>query len=215
VRAQADSTKCTSNLRQIGSAINLYCNDNDSRLPGPLSHLQYPRNDSAGTPREGSLARLLEKYLDLEDKRGGGSTEHKNTVFLCPSWQKAMKNADAPSYTMNFRDQIKAGDETGTASGDQPPWGDVSQGSEPVKKAMLSTWPITENAKKPGEDREYMNLAETWALKDTDQKDFDNETPVPGERGQLALDPVHETHRNALFYDFHVGKLDLDDTVKR
>ncbi|HEX8313140.1 MAG TPA: type II secretion system protein, partial [Chthoniobacteraceae bacterium] len=144
IRAQADSTKCTSNLRQIGAAINLYCNENDGRLPGPLSQMQYPRNDST-SPRSGSLANLLEKYLDLEDKRGGTASEHLNTVFLCPSWQKVMKNVDAPSYTMNFRDTIKAGDSTGSASVEQPTWGDASAGSEPVKKSMLSTWPLTAN----------------------------------------------------------------------
>jgi hypothetical protein len=178
--------------------------------------MQYPRNDKTA-PREGSLAALLEKYLDLEDKRGAASTEHMNTVFLCPSWQKAMKNVDAPSYAMNFRDKIKGGNETGSASVEQSPWGEPDV-AEPVKKGMLTTWSIEENSgntEKPEDGREYMNLAETWAMKDTDQKDYDNETPVPSERGQLPLEPVHDTHRNALFYDFHVGKLDLDDKIKR
>ena len=212
VKAQADSTKCSANLRQIGAAIILYSNENDSRLPGPLTQVQYPRVEAAGDPkREGSLGALLESYLDLEDKRKGEGLEHRNTVFLCPSWARVMKNAQAPVYVMNFEDTIEAG----ATGAQQPPWGDKAKpDAEPVKRPVLTGWPRTAKTEKI-EGQEYMNLADTWAMKDSDQPDFDDETPVPAERSQMALKPVHEDHRNALFYDFHVGKLDLKDKVKR
>ena len=35
-RAAADSTKCASNLRQIGMEVNAYINDNDYTFPGGL-----------------------------------------------------------------------------------------------------------------------------------------------------------------------------------
>ena len=212
VREQGDSTKCTANLRQVGIAINLYTNENEGRLPGPLAHAQHTRWKGVST-HEGTLAEKLEKYLDLQQEAPGAGkpgTEQRNTVLVCPSWKRVMKEQDVPVYVMNFRDQIPSQE----GSGLQPPWGSVEEGSEPVTKAALTTWPKTRETE-DNKNQEYMDLSRTWAMKDADQEDFVNEQPAPPSAAQMPLKPVHGDHRNVLFYDFHVGKMETDDRIRQ
>jgi prepilin-type processing-associated H-X9-DG protein len=51
-------------------------------------------------------------------------------------------------------------------------------------------------------------------MKDGDQEDYGNASRQPAILSQLPPKPVHGDHRNALFYDFHVGKMRLDDTLQ-
>jgi prepilin-type N-terminal cleavage/methylation domain-containing protein len=210
VREGADSTKCAANLRQVGTAINLYTSDNDGYLPGPLDQGQYARKDAGGQKRKGQLAELLEKYLELEDKQKGQATEadRRTTVMVCPSWARVMKLQDSPVYVLNFDDRLP----DDTAGEGQVPWGDIDGGSQPVKKAALSEWKQTRTPE-PGERvAEMVNLSETVALKDSDQEDYNtNRETKPPFIGLLPPKPVHGTHRNALFYDFHVGRVSLED----
>jgi prepilin-type processing-associated H-X9-DG protein len=58
-----------------------------------------------------------------------------------------------------------------------------------------------------------MTPSQIWAMKDGDQEDYANAPRQPGFLSQLPMKPVHGEHRNVLFYDFHVGRLGLDDKV--
>ena len=53
-----------------------------------------------------------------------------------------------------------------------------------------------------------LNLAEVWAVKDADQAYFQeiNEPSAKAAEGLLPT-PAHGDHRNALFHDFHVGRV--------
>ena len=204
VRAKADSTKCATNLGQVGFAITAYCGENNGVLPGPLSEAQYPRWTSGDPRAKGSLVRILERYLSTpEDKK----TDNKkpDTVMFCPSWARAMKNQDGPVFVMNFEDRL-------TEYDDRVPWGDVDANIEPVNKSMLGSWRVTD-IKKRTTEADMMNLSQTWAMKDGDQEDYANATRQPGFLSQLPEKPVHGEHRNVLFYDFHVGRMALDDKV--
>lgn len=208
VRAKADSAKCSANLRQVGVAINSYCGDNDGLLPGPLSEAQYAKWRSGDAKSEGSLVKFLEKYLDTGEEKPNQAPD-RQTVMQCPSWARVMKaNLDAPVYVMNFEDRL-------TDYEDRVPWGDAKEGTEPVRKALLTSWRETGKKKleRPN-DSDLVNLAQVWAMKDSDQEDYANAERKPAFTGQLPLKPVHGDHRNTLFYDMHIGKLKLDDMVQ-
>jgi hypothetical protein len=130
--------------------------------------------------------------------------------MLCPSWVRVVKNLDKPVYVMNFEDRL-------TDYDNAVPWGDVDSDREPVHKAMLNEWRLTEERRKQNTDSkiEMMTLAEVWAIKDGDQEDYTNAKQQPAFLGDLPQKPVHGDHRNALFYDFRVGKMRLDDVVQR
>ncbi|HEX8296007.1 MAG TPA: type II secretion system protein [Chthoniobacteraceae bacterium] len=200
VQEGANSTKCASNLRQIGSAINAYATDNDGTLPGPLRIGQMPVF-SPGTD-EDQLARRLAKYVGLDEEKGSKVTGEKGNIFVCPSYAKVVPRLDGPVYVLSSK-KIEAYD--------QSPFGDASGGKSPLKKAVLSTW--TEDGKE-GADRP-VDLTRTWALKDADQEDFkEGAEGAPDDLSKMPLKPVHGEHRNALFYDWHVGKLDVDPKKK-
>ena len=205
VREGGDATACLNNLKQITTAIQNYCSDNDNMLPGPLSQVQY---SSWQTEEEakGSLGKLLEKYLDLTQKKGEATpvSGPRRSVFTCPSWTRVVKAQDAPVYVMNFEKTLPDLD-------NQPPWGDVEKSSLPVRRPVLSEW---RDIDARTNDAEHVSLAQTWAMKDCDEQAFGKKGNRPAVKGALPVKPVHGDFRNAIFYDWHVGKLDLDDRPK-
>ncbi len=199
VQAGANSTKCTSNLRQIGVAINAYTNDNDGLLPGPLSISQYPRLGAEGVSDDALLYKRLAKYLGLSEVPGATTPTERGNILVCPAYLRVDKNLAGPAYVLNPRKITELG---------KPPFGDPDNNQEPVKKATLSTW-IDDTD--PGKELP-MNLSRTWALKDADQQAFIGSTVAvqPAGFNAMPLKPVHGDHRNALFYDWHVGKLNAE-----
>lgn len=208
MREGADATKCSANLRQIGAGIGNYVAEHDGYLPGPLTMDQYPIwTSDTSDQQKGSLARLLSKYIDIPETKDATQTGGKaKNIMVCPSWARVVSAQNGPVYFMNFEDVLEDYD-------GQPPWGDVRESDqEPVKLAVLSSWRNTK--KKDNSSSEYMNLSQTWAMKDADQAAISGDGPSVGNKQSLPPKPVHGDFRNALFYDFHAGKLDLEDKPK-
>jgi prepilin-type N-terminal cleavage/methylation domain-containing protein len=202
VRERADSTKCTANLREIGSAMISYCGDHDDLLPGPLTQEQMPlfKEDT-----KGSLPQKLASYLNLKPQKEGMQPHEliRGNVFVCPSYERLhRKEIDSKAvYMMNMREVDQY---------EQSPWGDVSGNQPPLKRTALTAW--TDNTSE-GNDRP-VSLSQTWAMRDADRaaKPEEGVSPPPAE--MLVPKPVHGDHRNALFYDFHVGKMELTTEEK-
>jgi prepilin-type N-terminal cleavage/methylation domain-containing protein len=192
------SVKCVSNLRQIGAAVLNYCGENDNQLPGPLSLQQYPPVPGDSSHDKGSLAKLIGRYVGENEQKSTTNTQAP-TVFLCPSYEKAVKMKNGPVYVINEK-KLENYDPP------QIPWGDAESGTRPVKKPLLSTW--TEDTTE-GSDRP-VNLTTTWAIRDADQQSFANATTPPADLGNMSAKPVHGEHRNALFYDFHAAPMPID-----
>lgn len=199
VRERGDSSKCVSNLREVGAAIISYCGDHDDFLPGPLTQEQFPLFKEEDKDK-GSLPQKLASYLSLRPQKEGTNPQElvRGNVFVCPSYDRQFrKELDTRAvYVMNMRkiDQYE-----------QAPWGDVAQSQQPLKKTALTAW--TDDSTE-GRDRP-VSLAETWAVRDADRaaKPEEGVSPPPAE--MLAPKPFHTDHRNALFYDFHVARMDL------
>lgn len=209
VREQADSTKCLNNLRQIATAMLTYTGEHGDELPGPLTAEQFPTFSASSN--EGSLPELLDPYLNklrAEGEKGGKIAvgDSNANPFMCPSYAKHYRQMpQMPVYLIN---------QTIMTSFDQSPWGSVVQDKKPMKKAMLSTWVEDQNE---GSDRP-VNLARLWAVIDADQAVLSmpnllnrQDTTVGS---ALPRTPVHGDHRNAIFFDFHVGKIDLEGIPK-
>lgn len=84
--SSARQAKCVSNLMQIGTAIQLYVNDHDMQLPGPLY-----ANQSAwySDHNPGMLSVFIAPYLDQPDP---DDKVRWLDVFFCPSWKAAVSN---------------------------------------------------------------------------------------------------------------------------
>ncbi len=78
-RASARSTLCMANLRQIGSAMLLYAEENHGRLPAP--------GEPGGSPADTWIA-ALHPYTGASFPPADGPTPYAalNPVFLCPDW---------------------------------------------------------------------------------------------------------------------------------
>lgn len=205
-REQADSTKCLNNLRQIATAMLTYTGEHEDELPGPLTAEQFPTFSAGST--EGSLPELLDPYLNkLRSESGKIATGNaNNNPFMCPSYAKLYgKTPQMPVYLVN---------QTRITAFDQSPWGSVAQDKKPMKKAMLSTWVEDQNE---GSDRP-VNLARLWAVIDADQAVLTMPNPLNRQDtmagSALPRTPVHNDHRNAIFFDFHVGKINLEGVPK-
>ena len=202
ITESANSTKCMANLRQIGAAMNGYANEHDDRLPGPLSLVQYPSFGTDAEADKGSLPRLLARYLDLAvrtDAAEKGLVPDRANVFTCPSYEKAVPKKDGPCYMLNAEKMTGYG---------QTPWGDVAVGGEEaLKRNVLAVW--TEDTKL-GRNLP-VNVTQVWALKDADLEAFKEAQTKPDGHDKMAKLPVHGDHRNALFYDWHVARMPLDD----
>ena len=204
VRAQGDSTQCSANLRQIGVGINGYATDHDGRLPGPLQPLVYPSSARDKTAEDGSLAAVIGEYIgDPKRRTLEKETKPAPSVTTCPSFKRLAKDIDAPAFVLNFADKMED-------LGNQVPWGDVKERTEPVRLASLQAWRDSRSDPKLVSRNGQMNLAATWAIKDADKHAFRN-MGSPGGVEALPEKPAHGEYRNALFYDFHVGRIDLED----
>lgn len=92
----ADTSRCASQLRQLGQAILLYAGEHDQRLPGPLWSGQDCFYQAGGDP--GQLVVYLVPYLNL---RPADSTVRYTELLVCPSFRRISKIKDPRTYSMN------------------------------------------------------------------------------------------------------------------
>ncbi|WP_309387322.1 type II secretion system protein [Cerasicoccus frondis] len=189
VRTSAQNSNCISNLRQIGSAITLYMSENQNELPGPLWSGQGPWFNSYDTRY---LPVMLQSYLDVQTQPPGWNYAE---IFSCPACMDALpdpESRDGKNYWMNQRiiiDGIHVN-----------PWG-YRNSSGTIDNAPSTAFKLT-NAP-----------ADTYLMVDLDA-DFFTDGVTTGWRSDIATGPVHESHRNALFLDMHVGQMSLDQKEK-
>jgi len=199
----ANSVKCVSNLKQIGTGMSLFAGDHDGHLPGPLSGAQYAMY-FAYAPGNGRLSMQLQGYISPDIPSGGGTM--LSPTFLCPAFANVIKmpNTQAQPYVMNNA-TINGVSPFGSGAGTTnyvggAALGAISSGTTPLHKV--------------------------WAMQDLDDD-------LVASFGDAPAHPVHPTYnaaphaagttaikqahpggyRNALFLDFHVGRMSLDGTT--
>jgi prepilin-type N-terminal cleavage/methylation domain-containing protein/prepilin-type processing-associated H-X9-DG protein len=175
MRNSAKNTTCVSNLRQIGSAINLYASEHDGLLPavGFYGVNPYYNRD----PRQLQMSLLT--YLNLPTPTTW-STSDTNAmshakVFTCPGW-KGTPNGKC--YTLNNPVTLPDGTQI-------KPWGFMMTATGTLSPPPMKAARLIE-----------AGLSQTWAMRDADFS---------------AATPNHKGHRNALFFDTHVGRLDFSN----
>jgi prepilin-type N-terminal cleavage/methylation domain-containing protein len=93
-KAQARSSLCTSNLRQLGIATRLYSEDNGGRLPSAEILPTDPINPASPLPR---VCDVLAFYIG----RASGTDTNRVTVFKCPSDKAGLFTTEGSSYEWN------------------------------------------------------------------------------------------------------------------
>ncbi|MEZ0263650.1 MAG: type II secretion system protein [Phycisphaerae bacterium] len=179
-REQANRTACMSNLRQIGTALNLYAGENKMNLPRPASNGNGEFEDDIIIWREPSPNgrtindSVLVKYLDLKDDK-------LKSLWRCAS-DVALDRASGFRYSYSMS---KAWDQIPNQN---PPAPDIlrrirpklTQVRRPAEKVLIA------EEKNPNDSRfEYANVG-------------------AGAADELA--DRHTLQGNVLFHDLHVDR---------
>lgn len=182
------SAICVRNMQAIGKAMSAYVDDHDGRLPGPLTMDQYPVESAGTPPRDGQLLKHISEYLE---KSGGA-----RAAFTHPAWVAAKKLEGSAVFLANVEK---------VEPYQQSPWGDMGpNGKGPLKLEDLNAVQYT-----IADTKYTAELKKFHALTEADQV-------LAGNQGAKKSDPwvarlpssaVHVSHRNALYFDWHVDQL--------
>lgn len=216
MRKAAAEARCTSNLHNIGRAIVLYVQDNDGRLPGPLNggqgspvagnpgFTQYFSGDPAVNGNgDNSLPYHIGPYMGLAPVNRNRLTH----LFICPSYEST-----GPSYILATRFDATKGagtDHSNNGYRDDLPFpfgypnrspgpGDASDKYQPKRLGDINAFPIA--------------AGKLWAMADLDRM-IPGGVEDAGWKQNIPQSPIHLRGRNALFFDWHVGKLDVNSDV--
>ena len=181
-KATALRTKCLSNFKQIGVAIQMYADDNRDTLPGPLLVGQVADYDLGST---NFLVYFVATYTGLPEP---SENLVYSPLFLCPSFSRfAPGDPTAPGRVrLIVNSDIDPSPIREVRPFGYPPIGGV-QPSGPMKIGRIS---------------EYCTPSSTFALTDADRQNVSN---VAGWWSQLPARPVHANSRTELHFDWHVA----------
>lgn len=193
--------QCVSNLKEIGVGVTLYASDHGGTLPGSLLSQQSPRYSQSQAAdirwAGGKIVVYLAPYLETRPDW----TRGEKSPFACPAWNKEVKSETSASYMLNqfvYVNGVYQSPSQATAM----PWGYASSSNtKPPGNIGL----LTGVSSKIG-GRNFSDSS-TWMLKDADRGSISYDPALPAA-------PVHGSFRNALFYDLHVGQLDLSDNPR-
>lgn len=213
MKGAAESAKCVSNLRQIGMGISEYVADHDGYLPGPLSgalHAYYTADDTLNPAKGGRLACYLQGYVSPAISTGGGY--FRSDVFVCPSFARAVKKVD-----QNSLPYVKNG--VSIVGGAIYPFGNINTETPPQRLAALGgvfgkplsgLWMIQDL------DGDSKTTGSYTAGPDSHTPRYYPDHPVhPAYKEYEASDKSAlmkanpRGYRNALFFDFHVARVNL------
>jgi prepilin-type N-terminal cleavage/methylation domain-containing protein/prepilin-type processing-associated H-X9-DG protein len=188
-REAANNVKCMSNMRQVGTAIYTYANDNEGRLPGPAwGDVPPVYGDPNGSNPPDYVTVFLAEYLNSEEMSAQNSPSgvvYSIPVLRCPSFDKKMSgNRYTPGYGLTARSRNEWPGEVDF------PFGRPS-GPREMPKQLSSM----------GQDM--------WLMREYDQLNANGNPGAPGpyafELEDLPPQPVHGNRRHYLYPDSHVA----------
>ncbi len=168
---------CTSNLKRIGIAIQMYLDANDETLPGPVHGLVEPEYD-LGTRQQ--LAWFLAESL-------GCPQACTNKVLLetlvCPAYEsKVTRGLGEPTTSYLLNQDVDANRHVRIRPFGSP----MPPITKPVTISSIGKFGFP---------------ASIFAVTDADKVNVD---PTVSGWNQLPYQPIHGKGRNQLFFDWHV-----------
>ena len=197
-KAKAYQINCTSNLKQVGTAIQMYVNDNNEFLPGPCwAGMFFTYADAgAGDRYNGSLAGFLTSYLNYPAPKP--LLLNTAIVAICPA-QKLKLPVVTPNPPLSvpvsyYFQRWVTNDPPAGNNVVNFPFGRPNSAPDaaPTKKHLA-----------------IKRTSDSWVMRDCDQQGLadDGITSATYQTYVPAL-PVHSgknpARRNYLYYDWHV-----------
>ena len=209
-KQKAYQINCTSNLKQIGIAIELYTMDNNDYLPGPCwTGMFFTYRDATGTPGpkryDGSLAAYLTSYLAYPNPVP--LLVRTAAVAICPaSFRKLPQVTPAPPLNVPVSYFSQS-----SVTNDAPTGLDVVKypfGRPEIDSSLTGRDPAR-TYELPQRTSVLRNRSDSWAMTDCDQQLL-NSIGISGASYQnyVPLLPVHGSQKPAsrqyLFFDWSV-----------
>jgi prepilin-type N-terminal cleavage/methylation domain-containing protein/prepilin-type processing-associated H-X9-DG protein len=190
-KRKATQVKCISNLKQLGHGLQMYIDDNDDQLPGPLWD-GMQANADANSSEE--FLYYVAPYLGVPPL----SDETKVfAVAACPGYMNGVPGISCLD-DMEGRTCYRLNPNVNPLPGSPIwPFGFPQPQQQPLKRSQLT---------------QYGSLAELYAISDVDKANVD---PSVGWWGDLPYAPVHGSTRNRLYFDWHVAAVRAATDVPR
>jgi prepilin-type N-terminal cleavage/methylation domain-containing protein/prepilin-type processing-associated H-X9-DG protein len=180
-KQRAEGIQCVSNLKQVGISIQMYLDDSQQILPGPVwsgARASYDNNSSD------ELIYHLVSYLSLP---APSSRTVIAKVFVCPGYERS-----APEVTsLVGRKVYLLNADIDPGPNVVPPFGYPANGTPAIA-------PLKYNA-----IDSYGSKSQLFAITDVDQA-FPGLDPSISWWTDLPNKPVHGAARNQVFFDWHV-----------
>lgn len=173
---------CMSNLKQLGNALQMYADDNQERLPGPLWNGMQASYDSNSSEE---MLFYIARYLGAPK---AGDTPRVAAVAACPGYMRKAPGIRSLS-DMEGRICYLLNPNVNPLPGTRVcPFGYPSPLQQPLRQSQLS---------------QFGSPAEVFAITDVDKCNVTD--PSVGWWNDLPYAPVHGATRNQLFFDWHVA----------
>jgi prepilin-type N-terminal cleavage/methylation domain-containing protein/prepilin-type processing-associated H-X9-DG protein len=191
-KQKAHQAACLNNLKQIGLSIQMFIDDNDNILPGPMFINQQSGYDNT-TPFY--LGYYLWSYVGLRDPaipriQGGPDKTKENKIFTCPA-----------TMSQNPRIPMAPGDRTNFRLNNR--WIDPGAPSAAFGYPANANPPAPANPpQREAAVQSVTNRAEFYTLRDVDQE-IDGSTGTQW-KTEITTKPIHGKARNWMFLDWHV-----------
>jgi prepilin-type N-terminal cleavage/methylation domain-containing protein/prepilin-type processing-associated H-X9-DG protein len=201
-KVRALRINCVSNLRQICLGVQMYADDHDDTLPGPLLvGIASGYNDTTGvTSPYPHIGNYLWSYLGLPDPAKLGTNDFVCAALSCPAQMKIKKAVVPDGEQINFasRTALRFIPGTKTLDNSTRPFGYPSNTIPPVAGAPFRPMHLSWLAAVTN------NFSGTFAFRDTDQR-VDGTNNPPWWHAYVSRTAVHGSDiRNVAFFDWHV-----------
>ncbi len=192
-KTKAIQINCVSNLKQISTALQMYIDDNEDQLPGPLWNGMQASFD------ENSSEEMLFytwQYLGVPAPSGDPVVV---PVAACPGYMRSAPGVNGID-DMEGRICYLLNPNVNTVPGGDKicPFGYPSPQQRPLKRSQLNG---------------YGSLSTLMAITDVDKGNVID--PTVGWWGDLPYKPVHGSTRNQLFFDWHIAPIKTIQDVAR
>jgi len=177
---------CLSNLKQVGIATQMYTDDHEDFLPGPVYAGAVPNYDNSAGSRK-TFIHHLAPYLGLP---APSPKMQVANIFICPAFRRASGD---PGLMIGRKVYLLNDDVDPNPLNQVLPFGypDAPLAAPPLKITAFDN---------------YLPPSSVFAISDLDQSHPKLNTSNPGWFNELdkIVKPVHGTVRNNLFFDWHV-----------
>ena len=190
-KQRTNQADCLANLKQLGHAMQMYIDDNEDQLPGPLWNGMQASADANSSEE---LLYYVAPYLGVPPL----SDETKVIpVAACPGYMNGVPGINCLE-DMEGRTCYRLNPNVNPLPGSPVwPFGFPQPQQLPLKRGQLT---------------QYGSLAELYAISDVDKANVD---PSVGWWGDLPYAPVHGSTRNHLYFDWHVAAVRTATDVSR